>query len=206
MGVLILGAGGHARVVVDAALSSGVEILGIIDFEYQGQKENILGINVLGGIDVLDKYNPKKISVAIAIGDNREREKWYLKLKKQGIEVATIIHPTAISSKKIVVGEGVFINSGAIINAEVSIGDNCIINTGVIIEHECSIKSHSHLAPGVRMGGRGVVEQGSFVGIGSSIIQGITIGSGATIGAGSVIIRDVNPKTVVVGVPGREVN
>ena len=124
--LLILGVGGHARVVIEAALCSGENILGLLDVDYKGQQEAILGVDVLGGVELLDCYDRKRIFVIVAIGDNVKREALFLILKEKGFKLATIIHPTAIVSSFVNIGKGVFINSGAIVNAGVVIGDNTI--------------------------------------------------------------------------------
>jgi sugar O-acyltransferase (sialic acid O-acetyltransferase NeuD family) len=198
--LLVIGAGGHARAVIDAVLSSGKFPLGLIDLNYKNQEENILSIDVLGNIDLLNKYNPKETSVIIAIGDNHHREEMFFLTKNMGFKLLTVIHQTANISKSAVIGEGVFVSSGAIINSEANIGDNTIINSGVIVEHETNIGSHCHLAPGVKVGGRSSIEKSSFIGIGSSIANSINIGHQATIGAGSVIIKDVESNSTVVGI------
>jgi UDP-perosamine 4-acetyltransferase len=198
--LLILGVGGHARVVIEAALCSGENILGLLDVDYKGQQEAILGVDVLGGVELLDCYDRKQIFVIVAIGDNVKREALFLILKEKGFKLATIIHPTAIVSSFVNIGKGVFINSGAIVNAGVVIGDNTIINTRVIVEHEVKIGEHSHLAPGVSIGGRTTIGKNSFIGIGSSIADYIKIGQDVVIGAGSVIVKDINDMSKVVGV------
>lgn len=198
--LLVIGSGGHAKAVIDSALSSGLVPLGVIDLNYKNQEEKILGVNVLGNINVLEKYSHKETSVIIAIGDNNKREEMFFLLKNMGFQLLTIIHHTANISKSAVIGKGVFVSSGAIINSEANIGDNSIINSGVIVEHETKIGSHCHLAPGSKVGGRSFIENGSFIGIGSSISNSIKVGHRAIIGAGSVIIKDVESSSTVVGI------
>jgi len=198
--LLILGVGGHARTVLESILSSSYEILGLIDINYKKQKEEILGVNVIGGIEILKNYNPKKTSISIAIGDNAIREKWFLKLKALGFILPSFIHPTAILSKYTDIGEGVYIGCGSIVNTNVIIGDNVIVNTGVIVEHEVKIGENCHLAPGVKVGGRVTIGSNTFIGIGSSTADYITIGQDVIIGAGSVIVKNVKDSSKVVGV------
>jgi sugar O-acyltransferase (sialic acid O-acetyltransferase NeuD family) len=198
--LLILGTGGHSLVVIESALDSGKHILGLLDTDYKNQQEEILGVRVLGGIDVLDDYAPTEVSIIVAIGDNEKRNMWFLKLKEMGFKLDSIVNPSAILSNSCDIGEGVFINSGAIINAKSVIGDNSIINTGVIVEHEVKIGKNCHLAPGVRVGGRTTIGQNSFIGIGASIANHITIEREAVVGAGSVIVKDVGRGITVVGI------
>jgi len=198
--LLILGTGGHARVVIESALTSGENILGLLDTDYKNQQETILGVRVLGGIDLLDDYDRKQVSIIVAIGDNGKRKVWFQQLKEMGFKLATVIHPSAILSNYIDIGEGTFINSGAIINAKTIVGDNSIINTGVIMDHEVKIGKNCHLAPGVKVGGRTTIGENSFIGIGVSIADYIKIGREVVIGAGSVIVKDVKQGVTVVGI------
>ena len=197
---LIIGAGGHARTLIDSVLSSGQILSGLVDINYKKQKENILGVRVLGGVEILNNFNPKKTSVILAIGDIKKREEWFLELKERGFSFHSVIHSTAILSKYASVGEGVFIGSGAIVNAEAIIGDNVIVNTGVIVEHEVKIGKNCHLAPGVKIAGRVTVGSNTFIGIGSSVANNIAIGRDSIIGAGSVIVKNVKDSSKVVGV------
>jgi len=198
--LLILGAGGHSLVVIESALASGENILGLIDTDFKDQEEEILGVKVLGGIDLLGGYNHMEVSFIVAIGDNEKRKFWFLKLKKMGFKMSTIIHPNAFVSNYCDVGDGVFINSGAIINARSVIGDNSIINTGAIVEHEVKVGRNCHLAPGVKVGGRTTIGKGSFIGIGTSVANHIEIEQDVVIGAGSVIVKDVKRGLTVVGI------
>jgi len=198
--IVIIGTGGHARVVIDAAIGVGKKVLGLVDTDYQNQEESILGVRVLGGFEILSKYDKTKVSVIIAIGDNFKRKECYLQLKKQGFIFAKVIHPTAVISKFATIGEGVFINAGVIINTEAVIGNNCIINSGAIVEHEAKIGDYTHLAPGTRVGGRTVIEEGVFVGIGANVADYIKIGRNVIIGAGSVIVKDIPESSTVVGI------
>jgi sugar O-acyltransferase (sialic acid O-acetyltransferase NeuD family) len=198
--LLIIGSGGHARTIIDAALRSGRSVLGLLDIDYNNQHEVILGVRVLGGIELLDDFDQKKVSIIIAIGNNSKRKWWFSKLKDKGFNFATIIHPTATLSSHVSVGKGVFINSGAIVNAESIINDGVIINTGVIVEHEVEIKQYAHLAPGVSVGGRSTIGDCSFIGIGTSVADCIKIGKYVVIGAGSTIVKDVKDRLKIVGI------
>ena len=198
--LLILGTGGHASVVIESALDSGKNIIGLLDTDYKNQQEEILGVRVLGGIDMLNDYLSTDVSIIVAIGDNEKRRMWFLRLKEMGYKLASIINPSAIVSNSCNIGEGVFINSGAIINAMSVIGDNSIINTGVIVEHEVKIGKNCHLAPGVNVGGRTTIGQNSFIGIGTSIANHISIEREVVIGGGSVIVKNVEQGSTVVGI------
>jgi len=203
--LIVIGAGGHARIVIDTAEDIGYKIYGIIDIYYKGQEEIILNYPVLGDFSFLNDLDPNKFILALSIGDNSERATYFKKSLKSDFQVATIIHPTAIVSKNAEIDSGVFIGSGAIINAKAKIGKNTIVNTGAIIEHEVEIGNHSHIGPGSRIAGRVRIGEQTFVGIGTSIIDKITIGEKVIIGVGSVILNDIEPNSTVVGIPGKKI-
>jgi len=202
--IIVIGSGGHSRSVIDALDNLGLKIYGIVDINYKSQKEIIFNYKILGDMTFIENLNPKNFDIVLAIGDNEKREKYFSKILKKGFVLPTIIHPTAILSKKVFIGNGVFINAGAIINAGVEIGDNTIINTGSIIEHEVNIERNCHICPGVKIGGRVSIGQNTFIGIGSSVKDYIQIGEDVKVGAGSVIINNINKSLTVVGVPGKE--
>lgn len=201
--LLIIGPGGHSRVVIDAALSAGLNLEGIIDPEYSGKKETILGVPVLGDVGILEELDPEHVSVFVAIGSNSKREEWIHIVTERGFTITSIQHPTAIISPHAEIESAVFINAGAIINAGARIGLGSIINTGVIIDHETSVGSFVHVAPGCRISGRVTIGSGTFIGVGTTVIDYITIGEKAMIGAGSVVINDIVSGTIVVGIPAR---
>lgn len=203
--LIIIGSGGHSRVIIDAAESIGFNIIGIIDINFQGIKENILNYPVLGDLTVLNKFDSNTTALFIAIGDGIQRLEQYSSAKKNGYFIPTIIHPSTIMSKHFNIGEGVFINAGVIINADVQIGDNSIINTGTILDHEVKLGVNSHIGPGCKISGRVHIGNNTFIGTGTSIIDKIHVGDNVIIGAGSVIIRNVENNTKVAGVPGRRI-
>ncbi|WP_027419904.1 acetyltransferase [Crocinitomix catalasitica] len=197
--IVLIGAGGHVRPIIDAAYLNGFKIEGIIDPSFKGIPEKIMGIPVMGGIDTLRELS-NKIEIFIAIGDNFKRKEMYLELKNQGYKFINIIHPTAIISKYLTLGEAIFINAGAIVNAGVKIGNASIINTGVIVDHETQIESFVHLSPGVTIAGRVQIGDETFIGIGSTVIDKIKIGANVTIGANSTIIKNIDSNLKIIGV------
>ena len=203
--LIVIGSGGHARVVIDAANKSGFIIQGIIDTNYLGQNEKILGFPVIGNIKSLSKFSSKNTAIAIAIGDRNNRIKYYEKVKNIGFSTPPIIHPNVFISDSATINCGVFVNVGSIINADAKIGENTIINTSALIEHEVVIGKNCHIGPGVKLGGRVKVGDNTIIGIGSSVIDYINIGEDVTIGSGSVIIRNIDAHSTVVGIPGKTI-
>lgn len=202
---IVIGAGGHARVVIDALRSIEASIAGVLDIAYDGEREDILGSPVLGGLDVLAEYPPGAVWLAIAVGDNIERRAIFDRYGGDGYEFPPVIHVQAVVSDTARLGSGSFVNVGAIVNARVRIGENCIVNTGSILDHETVLGDHSHVAPGVRVAGRVTIGGATFVGIGTSIIDGVRIGDGVIVGAGSVVIDDLESGFTYAGVPARRI-
>ena len=203
--LIVIGSGGHARIIIDIAESLGYGIRGIIDINFNNQKENILDYPVLGNFNIIKKCDPKEDCVIIAIGDQYERAKYYKKARSLGFSILSLIHPSTIISKHVKIGKGVIINAGVIINVNSVIGDNTIINTGAIIDHEVTIGNHSHICPGAKLAGRVSIGKYCMVGIGSCIIDNIKIGNNVKVGAGSIIINNVVSNSTFVGVPGKRI-
>jgi len=203
---LIIGTGGHARVVIDTLEHCKLKISGLLDLSYKNANEKILSYPVLGDYSTLLTFSKDEYNILIAIGDNKKRAEVYNFVTGNGYECPVLVHPSAIVSKKAKINSGVFINAGCIINAEAEIGENVIVNTGAIVEHEVKIGSHTHIGPSCKIAGRTVVGENVFLGIGSVIIDKIFIGDNVTVGAGSIIIKDIEENSVYAGIPGRKIN
>ncbi len=207
MDIVILGAGGHGRVVLDILQASKhYRVKGFLDSNKGLHGRFVDGVPVLGDADMLDELRRTGVAGAIvAIGDNATRKFYATVLANHGLELVNAIHPTASLARTVSVGSNVVIASGAMVCAHASVGDSAILNTGCIVEHECSIGAAAHVCPGVKLAGHVTVGPVAFIGIGAVVIQGLTIGQGATIGAGSVVLRDVPPFTTCVGQPARAI-
>jgi sugar O-acyltransferase (sialic acid O-acetyltransferase NeuD family) len=206
--VLILGAGGHGRVVLDILLQSGRhEVVGFLDNNADIHGRRVDGIPVLGPVDDLpllaDQFGSP--AVIIAVGDNGVRRGLARQVESLGFELASAIHPSATLAHNATVGRNVVIAAGVVICAHCQIGDSVILNTGCIVDHQTMIGEGSHICPGVRIAGRVKVEPGVFVGIGATVIPKVTLGCESIIGAGAVVIEDVPALATVVGVPARPV-
>ena len=199
--LIIIGAGGHARVVIDTALRLNYKIKGIVDLNYNGKDELILGIPVIGGINVLSDVDADRHTFAVAIGANQARKQQMAHLEQIKRDVVTLIHPQAIvSTREVKIGRGTFLNAGCIVNACAQIGEGTIINTGVIVEHECKVGSFVHLAPNSTLAGRVQVGNESFIGMGATVHPNICIGQNVIIGANSTITLNVDNGQKVVGI------
>lgn len=205
MKVIIIGAGGQARVVYEIlSLDRRVEIVAFIDNVFHGADEKIMGLPVLGDHSVISRLMKNGVKGAIiAIGDNKIRAERFAECSEMGLELINAIAPTAHIAHSARIGKGVVLGTGATITTGAHIGNNVIINTGAIVEHEGNIEDHVHIGPGTVLAGRVTVKKRAFIGIGSVVKEYITIGENVTVGAGSVVLEDVPDNVVVAGSPAR---
>jgi UDP-perosamine 4-acetyltransferase len=205
MDVIIIGAGGHGRVVLDILRAAGQhKPIGFIDADPQLAGTSIGGLSVLGQANLLPKLKAQKVKGAIvAVGDNRARRSYAKKLAEQGFELINAIHPSSVVSQTAKIGKNVVVAAGAVVGTDAIIADHTIINTSAIIDHECEIGQAAHICPGAALAGRVRIGEEASIGLGCRIIQCLTIGSQAVVGAGAVVIEDVPEGATVVGVPAR---
>jgi len=205
--VIVIGAGGHAKVLIDTLRTSSVVIEGIVDADPQLTGTKVLGIPVLGGDELLSTYIPADCVLVNAIGSVGStllRADLFCRFRSLGFRFLTIIHPSATIASDAILDEGAQVMAGAIIQPGSRIGMNSIVNTKVSIDHDCIIDADVHLAPGVTLSGGVRVGNGVHVGTGAIVIQGIEIGRNSVIGAGSVVLRDVPEGVTVYGVPAHQ--
>lgn len=205
--IVIIGGGGHAKVIIDLINVCGsYEIAGIVDAQLD-IGVFVSGVAVLGDDRILSElYEDGLRNACIAVGsvkDNSKRRALYEKVKNAGFLAPVLIHPSAVISGKSHVREGAQIMAGAIVQTDSSIGENTIVNTGAIVEHDCIIGDHVHICPGAVISGGCKIGEGSFVGAGATVMQGIKIGSNSIVSAGAVAINDVPDNVRVIGVPAR---
>jgi UDP-perosamine 4-acetyltransferase len=206
MDILIVGAGGHARVVLDILRAANLHRpVGFLDADETLHGTTMMGLPILGHPQHLSKLRGKARGAIIAIGNNTTRQAYARQMTDAGLELINAVHPSALLSSSAKLGKNLVIAAGAIVSTEAQIGDACILNTGSITDHECHLGSGVHLAPGAILAGRVRVGNGAFIGLGAKVIQCLTIGDGATIGAGATVIRDVPSGVTVVGTPARAI-
>jgi sugar O-acyltransferase (sialic acid O-acetyltransferase NeuD family) len=190
----ILGAGGHAKVIIEIAELLEYKIAGV--FDQNENIKNILNYPVSQDFQILLKQQ----NIFFAFGNNQSRKKNSESFRSNCFN---LIHPSTVISKNIDLGCGNAIMAGVVINSSVKIGDFCIINTSASIDHDCEIGNYAHVSPKVALAGNVKVKEGAQIGIGACVKQNITIGKWAIVGAGAVVINDVPDYAVVVGNPSR---
>lgn len=205
--VIVLGSGGHAKVVIDALLKNGVKILAAADIDPARQGGSILGVSIISEDRIAADHQPNSITLVNGIGSTgspKARRAVFYRFRKQGYIFSTVIHPSAVIAKEVEIGEGCQIMAGVVVQTGVRIGVDSIINTRSSVDHDCRIGDHVHIAPGVTLSGAVVIGDGAHLGSGATVIQGMTIGNDCIVAAGAVVIADVASGAVVRGVPAKE--
>lgn len=195
--LIIIGAGGHGKVILDLATKAGFTVDGFLDDV--PIKGDILGYHYLGTVSDIDKFADDHIFIC-AIGENSARMRID---KSKEVEWATIIHPNANIGLDVKIGEGTVVMAGGVINASAYIGRSCIINTSAVIEHDCVVSDYVHISPGAVLCGAVQIGELSWIGAGVTVKNGVSIYSGVIVGAGAVVVNDITEKGVYYGVPAR---
>lgn len=193
--MVLFGASGHAKVIIDILEKMGVDIAFLVDANPD--------VTELAAYKVVHEDEFKgddKREVIISIGDNAIRKKLANQLNA---EFGWAIHPSAILGDDLNIGEGTVIMAGAIVNSSTDIGKHCIINTSASVDHDCKLEDYVHISPNATLCGGITVGEGTQVGAGATIIPNLTIGKWATIGAGAVVIKNVPDGAKVVGNPAQ---
>jgi UDP-perosamine 4-acetyltransferase len=204
---LVLGGGGHAKVLIDALLLQSADIVGYT-VPTPENKDPILGVPCIGNDEAALKYSIDSIRLINGLGSVRlphERRRLFEEFKQRGYLFESVVHPSVLIANHVELSEGVQLMAGSIIQTGSYIGKNTIVNTKASVDHDCVIGDHVHLAPGVTLSGEVAVGNGVHIGTGATVIQGVRIGDNSLIGAGALVLNDVPENSTVMGVPAREV-
>lgn len=200
--LLIIGAGGHGRVIADIALK--MERWQSIAFLDDSNTNTFMGVDVIGSTHNISEFI-NEYEIFVGIGDNSKRKEIYEIIESLGAQIPVIIHPDAVIGSVVELGMGTVVMAGVIINCCSVIGKGCIINTSATIDHDNCIEDFVHISPGVHIAGSVKVGNGTWLGIGSIVSNNVMITNGCNVGAGSVVIRDINETGTYLGVPARRV-
>ncbi len=195
---VVIGAGGHAAVVVATIQAAGETVRIVLDDAPAVWGREVLGVPVAGPVSEAS-VRPGELAV-IGIGSNRARRDLAGRLPlRWGIAV----HPTALVHPSVTLGEGTVVFAGAILQPRTRVGRHVIVNTAASVDHDGVLEDYVHIAPGCSLSGVVTVREGALMGVGSAAIPGTTIGAWATVGAAGAVVRDVPAGRTAVGVPAR---
>lgn len=196
--LIIIGAGGHGRVVADIAKKAG--LYDSISFLDDGGNEESLSLPILGGTDSIEKYIPEA-DFFVAIGNAKIRRTFLERLTKAGASLPSLVHPAATIGSSVKIGEGTAIMAGAVVNPLVKIGRGVIINTAATVDHDSVIGDFSHVSVGAHLAGTVTLGDECFIGAGAVVINDISITAGTVIGAGAAVIKNITESGTYAGVP-----
>ncbi len=201
-GVVIIGGGGHAKVVIENLRAAGETVAVIVDADPTPRE--VLGVAVVGDDLALQGLRDQGLSrLFVAVGDNRLRETLGRKARELGFDLVNAVHPSAVISPSARLGQGVAVMAGAVVNAESQVGDLAIINTGAVVDHDCRLGAACHVGPASALAGGVSIGDRTFLGVGVRVIPGVTIGADTLVGAGGVVVRDLPDAVLAIGAPAK---
>lgn len=207
--LLIIGAGGHAKVVVDALIASGRQVLGLVASEptWGIHLEVLPGLKVLGTDALLRNYSPKEFDLVNGLGGvdcTGLRRRLQERLEAEGWYFSGVRHPAALVSQFADVSASVQLLAGCVIQAGARIGVGSIINTAAVVEHDCVLETYVHVAPRAVLCGNTRIGCNSHVGVGSIVRQGLKLGPETLVGAGAVVVKDFGGQGTLIGIPAKQ--
>ncbi len=204
--LVIVGAGGHAKVIVDLlrAAHPSLELIGFTDLDPSARA--VMGLPVLGDDRELSGLRAAGVAYAFAaLGDNAVRSRMGARLQDLGFRLPNAVSPRAAISPAARLGQGVAVMAGAVINADAAIGDLAIVNSGAVVEHDSHIGAAAHVGPGCAVAGGVRIGERTLLGVGASVVPGVTIGADVVVGAGASVTDDLPDGVRALGVPARAV-
>ena len=196
--LIIIGAGGHGRVIADSALKNGYTDISFLDDRAVG---DCMGFPIIGTSAAIEGLNDGATDFVIGIGNNAVRKKL---AETCCVNWVAVIHPSAQISVGVTVGKGTVVMAGAAVNACAEIGKHCIINTGAIVEHDNVIRDYAHISPGAKLGGTVSIGERTHVGIGATVRNNTDICADCVIGAGATVVRSITETGTYIGIPARK--
>nr|WP_280527538.1 acetyltransferase [Deinococcus humi] len=197
---MVVGAGGHAKVVIATLRAAGLEVAGVLDDHTKSWGGSVLGCPVLGDLEHLKETHDRAV---LAIGSNTARRD--IAARYPNTNWASVTHPAATVHESVQVGPGTVIFAGAVIQPDTVLGRHNIVNTGATVDHDCILEDFVHVAPGVHLAGAVHLKEGVFLGVGGAVMPGITVGRWTTVGAGGVVVRSLTANTIAIGIPARPI-
>lgn len=195
--LIIIGASGHGKVVADIALKNGYEDIAFLD-DNPDEKECV-GFPVIGKVSDYTKY--KDCDFVVAIGNSKTREQ--IQSSLEGVHIVTLIHPSAVISRRVKIGEGTVIAAGAVVNSDTTIGKGCIINTCASVDHDNTIGDYVHVAVSAHLCGTVHIGNGTWIGAGATISNNTDVCENCIVAAGAVVTKTISASGKYGGIPAR---
>lgn len=199
---ILVGAGGHARVILDILLKEKKKVLGFIDDNKVGTYEDFPIVGTTADTETILGEN-SSLKFIICVGDNQIRERIANTLNNYNVEYGNAIHPSAEIGSGVKLGFGTVVMANVVVNHSAHVGNHAIVNTAATVDHDCEIGDFVHISPGAHLAGSVMIRKGCHIGIGSSIIQNITVGPSSIIGAGAAVVSNIEGNALAVGVPAK---
>ncbi len=196
---VVVGAGGHAKVVVATLQAAGAEVLGLFDDDAEKRGAAVLGVPVVGPVE---EARAAGAPLVVGIGDNRTRRR-VVRLLARNATWTTAMHPSAVVHPSVALGPGAVVSAGAVLQPDVHVGAHAVVNTGATVDHDGALGDFAHVAPGAHLAGGAHLGAGAFVGVGAAVLPGVHVGAWTTVGAGATVTADLPPGVVAVGTPAR---
>lgn len=203
--IVVFGAGGHARVVADALRAAGWTIAAFVDeLNPARDGEAFAGSTVIGGPGGVAALRASGVlDAAIAFGANEARLALHERLRREGLRLPVVVHPSAVVSIDAQIGDGSFVGPGAIVNPAARVGVQVIVNSGAVVEHDCVVADGVHLGPRSCLAGRVSIGRATTLGAGVLVRDGIAVGAGTTVGMGAVVVSPLPDGVIAWGCPAR---
>jgi sugar O-acyltransferase (sialic acid O-acetyltransferase NeuD family) len=204
MRLIIIGAGGHGRVVADAALAASTDLFAFVDSNPNA--ETLKGIPVYNSLTAAIADNEyEDPHFIVAIGDNEARTRKYSHALAAGLQPTSVIHPAATVSESAYIAPGSFVAAQAVVNSDASVGENAIVNTAAIVEHDCVVGSHTFIAPAAVLCGSVRVGAHSFISANATLIPNVRLGERVLVAAGAVVTKNFPDEVRLMGIPARNI-
>lgn len=194
--LIIIGAGGHGRVIADTASLCGYKNIRFLD------ERKVAGLPVIGKVADYSRYLDEAVFI-VGIGDNKIREHIYSEMTAKGAKMISLVHPRAFISTGAAIGSGVVVMAGAAVNTGAVLGNGVIVNTCGSVDHDCKVDDFCHISVGAHLAGTVNVGNGTLIGVGASVISNIDICGGCVVGAGAAVVKNLTVPGIYKGVPAR---
>lgn len=195
--LIIIGAGGHGKVIADNALKNGYKNICFLDDNTTG---DVMGFPIIGTSSKIVSLDDGNTDFIIGIGNNAVRKEI---AEKNQVNWVSIVHPSAQIAFNVKIGKGTVVMANAVINVCTAVGEHCIINTSAVVEHDNVVEDYVHISPKASLGGSVHIGANTHIGIGTTVKNNVDICDGCVIGAGAVVLKNIIDSGIYIGVPAR---